>query len=540
MRARIEDGVVYSPFPAAEIPCCSFYEAAKEALFKDPDKLALTDGAVAVACRELFVRMQRYAAGFQKHGVKPGDRVCVAIGNSVDSFAAMWGCVFTGASVVLASMSYTERELRYRLNDSDSTHILTEPAYADITTKAAAPLKLKAFFATGPVEGFVSTAAFQDLDEAAFREVPIQDPRNCVLCTCYTSGTTGLPKGAVITHYSFLANLATARPCLCWEESDVVLVASSLSHASGFLFVTTGILLGAAVVMAPAGVKFERVRQLVSKYKVTTLSILSGHFGLLVDEMHRTGHRLPGVRRINLCGSAFPQAARKTVQAMFRDLEWIVDMYAMTESMAVLCSTSVHAAAGTDVGFPAACSQIKVVDVVTRQNLGPNHTGEICFRAPTVLKEYYKRPKETAEIFDNEGWCKTGDAGYYDEDGRLFIVQRLKEMIKCIDNQVNPAEIEELILQEHWEQISEVAVVGLPHPMYGQSPAAAVVLRDHSGNKYDPANLAKRIKATIADNLAMHKNLHGGVFYFDSLPKTESGKLSRSAVVQACAGRSAY
>ncbi|KAK8759484.1 hypothetical protein V5799_002885, partial [Amblyomma americanum] len=183
---------------------------------------------------------------------------------------------------------------------------------------------------------------------------------------------------------------------------------------------------------------------------------------------------------------------------MFRDLEWVVDMYAMTESMAVLCSTSVYAAAGTDVGFPAPWSQIKVVDVVTRQNLGPNHTGEICFRAPTVLKEYYKRPKETAEIFDNEGWCKSGDAGYYDEDGHLFIVQRLKEMIKCIDNEVNPTEIQEVILQEHWEQISEVAVVGLPHPKYGQSPAAAVVLRDHSGNKYDPENLAKRIKATIA------------------------------------------
>lgn len=143
MRAKIEDGVVYSPFRAADMPCCSFYAAAKEALHDEPDKLALADGSVSLTRRGLFALMRAYGAGFQKYGVKPGDRMCVHLGNSVRNFGAMWGCVFAGASVVLAKTSLTARELHYQLNDSDSTHILTEDTFAEKSLSAASSLQLK-------------------------------------------------------------------------------------------------------------------------------------------------------------------------------------------------------------------------------------------------------------------------------------------------------------------------------------------------------------------------------------------------------------
>ncbi|KAK8784998.1 hypothetical protein V5799_008636 [Amblyomma americanum] len=107
-------------------------------------------------------------------------------------------------------------------------------------------------------------------------------------------------------------------------------------------------------------------------------------------------------------------------------------------------------------------------------------------------------------------------------------------MIKCMDNQVVPAELEELILKEHSDFISDVVIVGLPSAQHGEAPAAVIVLKDHSGSKCDTENLAKKIKATVADNLAVHKHLYGGVFFFDSLPKTDTGKVTRSALVQAC------
>ncbi|KAK8780237.1 hypothetical protein V5799_018423 [Amblyomma americanum] len=539
MRATIEDNVVHSPYPAVEMPCCSFYDAAKKALLIDPDKLALADGTVEVTRLELFKLMQRYAAGFQKHGLDPGDRVCVHVGTSVEGFAAMWGCVFAGASIVLAKTSLTERELRYQLSDSDCTHVLTEPGFAEKTAKAVASLPIKGLFSMGPAEGFMSTVAFRDLDEALFREVPIQDPREYVLFISYTSGTTGLPKGAVGTHYDFVGNMVIERPCFTWDESDIVLIGSPIAHASGFICTAISVLLGITTVMTSPGTSLQRISELVAKYKVTAVSFLQMHLKMLVAEMHKTGNRLPGVRRVGIAGNVFTEAARRTVEAAFSDLECLANAYAMTESIGVICAPPIEDAPGTDVGFPAPWSKIKVVDRVTRKKLGPNQIGEICFRTPTMMKQYYKRPKETAELFDEDGWCKSGDAGYYDEDGRLYVVQRLKELIKCMDNQVVPAELEDLILQEHSEYISEVVVVGLPHSEYGEAPAAAVVLKDLSGSKCDPAQLAKKIKATITDNLAVHKNLYGGVFVFDSLPKTETGKVSRHALAQVCVGRTA-
>lgn len=123
------------------------------------------------------------------------------------------------------------------------------------------------------------------------------------------------------------------------------------------------------------------------------------------------------------------------------------------------------------------------------------------------------------------------DAGYYDESGRLYIVERLKQMIKCMDCQVVPAELEELILCHYADEIAEVSVVGLPHSDYGEAPAAAIVLSE-VGGRHDLLTLAERIKATVASNLAEHKHLYGGVYFMDSFPKTETAKVNRPALAR--------
>ncbi|KAH9372320.1 hypothetical protein HPB48_001589 [Haemaphysalis longicornis] len=244
----------------------------------------------------------------------------------------------------------------------------------------------------------------------------------------------------------------------------------------------------------------HRVAQLVSKYKATAAVIPSTRLQSLAGEMRHFGIRLSSIRRLGASGSVLSEAAYSVILSAFDGVECLVNAYALTEAMGFLSSPSVHDARGTDVGFPAPWAQIKVVDEQTQQRLGANQTGEICFRTPSMMKEYYKKPKETAEIFDEDGWCKSGDAGFYDGDGRLHIVQRLKEMIKCMDNQVVPAELEDLLLTEHSEEISEVAVVGLPQPHYGEAPAALAVPQGYdSGRDYGSlADLAERMKATIA------------------------------------------
>lgn len=535
MKARIQDGIVYSPYPSADVPRCSFFEAAEKALLLKPDKTALVDESQSLTRREFLMRLRQYCAGFQKHGVRPGDRVCVHVGNSVESFVAMWGCVAAGASVVLAKPSLTERELRYQITDSDSTHILVELELAEKAARAVDGLSLKTLFATGPFEGFVSTLTFPTSVEHDFEVPTIQNPCECVLAVAYTSGTTGLPKGVELTHYSFMANLITGRWTFPWDESDVVLLPTPITHGSGLTLVTISVLLGSTCVIATPKCNLQEVSEAVEKHKVTAAFLLPWHLQFLVGEMQRTGRRLKGLRRVGTGGSPLSRTQYEVAKEAFGGtLECLANVYGMTEAMGVVCSPSMEGAVGNDIGFPAPLSQIKIVDRATGEKLGPNRTGEICFRAPMVMKGYYKRPKETAEFFDEEGWCQSGDAGYYEEDGRIHFVQRFKEMIKCMDNQVVPAELEELLLHAHSSVILDVCVFGMPNPDYVEAPTAAVVLRDKGCTK-DLAKLASELKLTIAGNCSTHKHLYGGVYFLDSLPKTESGKTNRAAVRDNCA-----
>ncbi|XP_072144095.1 long-chain-fatty-acid--CoA ligase-like [Dermacentor andersoni] len=143
MKARIEDGVVYSPFPDVELPYCSFYEAVERALLVDSDKPILADDSVTLTKKELLSRLRRYAAGFQRHGIRTGARVCVHVGNNIDSIIAMWGCVAAGASIVLAKPSLTQRELLFQITDSDSTHLLVDPDLSEKALNTVSALEIK-------------------------------------------------------------------------------------------------------------------------------------------------------------------------------------------------------------------------------------------------------------------------------------------------------------------------------------------------------------------------------------------------------------
>lgn len=505
----------------------------------DPDKPILADDSITLTKRELLARLQRYAAGFQRYGIGPGARVCIHIGNNVESIVAMWSCVVAGASIVLAKPSLTENELLYQATDSDSTHLLVDPDLSEKAKNVASALGIKGFVTAGEDRGdFVSTSAFMNIAETEFQETTIEDVRECVLCILYTSGTTGMPKGAELTHYALLANIGMSRRTFPHDDSDVVLLPTPITHGSGLLYITISVLLGTKTVVMTPNSSLEQVISAVSKHKATAAVFLPWHLQYLVGEMQCTNQRIKGLRCVSTGGSTLTKPQYDAAREAFGcELECLANVYGMTESLCLLCSPSLKAAVGNDIGFPAPMTQIKIVDHLTERRLGPNLTGEIRYRAPTVMKSYYKRPRETKEFFDSEGWCKSGDAGYYDEEGRIHFVQRFKEMIKCMDNQVVPASLEEILLKAHYHEVLDVCVVGIPNPKFGEAPAAVVVPRNKNQAL---SNLAKRIKSTIVENCAAHKHLYGGVFFADFLPKTESGKTNRTAVLQECGQLTAY
>lgn len=532
MKVRIEDDIVYSPYPDVDVPIRSFYDLAQEKLSENPDRTALVDDELCLTRAALLVRMKRYAVGFRRHGVQAGDRVCVHLNNNVENYAAMYGCILAGAGIVMAKTSLTERELQYQAEDSDCTHILTDVEYAPKVVRAVASLKMKGLFSMGSTAGFISAANFSGLDENDFQEVPVPNTRSTVMAVCYTSGSTGLPKGAEITHYNFVACFYTSRHQLPWGEDDMYLAINSITHVTGLVFIMISVLDGTACAVTSAKLTPVEIMDAVDKYKATAAMTFPAQLQALTREMRRTCRRLPSMRTLVVAGSVLSGALADSVRSCFGGIKLLVNLYGMTESCGIItCQPSTETEKGVDVGVPATGVKIKVVDFKTHERLGPNQMGEICFHNSSRVTSYYKRPKESAELFDEEGWLRTGDGGYYDEDGRLYVADRLKQMIKCMGNQVVPAELEVLLMQEHSDVIAEVSVIGMPHAEYGEAAAAAVVLTEE-GREQDLEDLAKRIKATVANNLAVQKHLYGGVFFLDSFPKTETSKVNRPALAR--------
>ncbi|XP_065306629.1 uncharacterized protein [Dermacentor albipictus] len=531
MKARIEDRVIYSPYPRIDIPVCSFYALAKEKLLINPNKIALVGDDMSLTRAEVLASMQRYAIGFWHNGMLPGDHVSICLNNSVESLIAMYGCIVAGATIFLARASLTEHELRYEVEDGDCTHILTDELNAEKFRKAVAGLKLKGRFSVGQAAGFVNTSEFLKIDGKEFREFPIADPKDTLLAVIYTSGTTGLRKGVEMTHYGYVATFYQSRIHLPWGELDIFLALHPVTHLASMQCGMMAVLDGATCAVVPANMTPLGVMDAVDKHKATAAQLFPGILRALVREMTTTGRTLPSMRGIAVGGSSFSTLLVEECRNAFSSLEALVQAYGMTEACGLITSRPKreYFSIDADVGFPTPNVALKVVDVLTGEKLGLHQTGEVCYRTESMMRGYYKRPKETADTIDKDGWSKSGDAGYYDEDGRLYIVERLKQMIKCLDCTVIPTELEELLLRQYASDIAEVSVVGLPHPEYGEAPAAAVVLTDE-GHMKDSELLAEKIKATIAGSYALHKHLHGGVFFVDSLPKTDTGKVTRATL----------
>ncbi|CAN7988831.1 unnamed protein product [Ixodes hexagonus] len=531
MKARIEDGIVYSPFPACDIPKCSFYRIARESLETLPNKLMLVNHSRALTRAECLIQMQRYAAGFQAHGVRPGDHVCVHLGNSIENYLAMYGCVFAGATIVLAKTSLTERELHYQVRDADVVYILTDQKFVQKVMNVHAMAPFKGLFVMGKAAGFVSVSTFSQMKESEFREVPVGDPEHTVMALAYTSGTTGLPKAVEITHYCFVASLYTSGRLSTATERDVMLAWNPITHASGLWSVLTA-LAGATCVIAPHDLGMDEYADMIDKHKVTAVSCFPVRLRNLAQYVQSAGVRLNTLRRVGVAGSVLSKQAAELTLSAFGNLRSLRNVYGMTESNGIVCAPPREVVSYADVGYPGIMVEVKatqfIVDTTNGETLGPDTPGQLCYRSPTASRGYYKRPLETTEFRDSEGWCRSGDLAYYDADGRIHFLERIGEMTKCLDNQVVPAELEEQLLVNH-DGIAEVAVVGLPHPVYGEAPTAFVVPKKGLGS-VGPA-METEIKDIIAGTCAVHKQLYGGVFFVEALPRTETGKVRRKVLV---------
>ncbi|KAK8768370.1 hypothetical protein V5799_015165 [Amblyomma americanum] len=274
----------------------------------------------------------------------------------------MYGCILAGATIVLAKTSLTEGELCYQAQDSDSTHILTDQQYTEKVSKAVSNLAMKGLFCMGRSDGFVSASAFSKLDEQEFEEIPINDPRSTVLAVCYTSGSTGLPKGAEVTHYNYVCCFYTTRLHVPWGENDVKLAMSPITHMSGMLYTMTAMLDGVTCVVTRIMMSPLEIMDAVDKYKVTAALLFPSQLQGLLLEMQRSCRGLPSLRGIAVGGSILPTSVAEAARKAFVGIQNLLNMYGMTESCGIITGQPKTGKphTGTDVGVPGTMVEVKV------------------------------------------------------------------------------------------------------------------------------------------------------------------------------------
>ncbi|KAJ1280401.1 hypothetical protein BS78_04G229800 [Paspalum vaginatum] len=475
---------------------------------------------------------RKAAASLHGLGVAQGDRVMVLLQNSVEFVLTFFGASFLGAVTTAANPFCTPQEIHKQFKASGAKVVVTQSAYVDKLRHEAFPrigegLTVATVDDAGdaPEEGCL---AFWDLvasaDESTLPAVSISpdDP----VALPFSSGTTGLPKGVVLTHGGQVSGVAQqvdgANPNLYMGAGDVALCVLPLFH----IFSLNSVLLcalraGAAVMLMP---KFEMGAMLegIQRWRVTVAAVVPPLVLALAKNPALEKYDLSSIR-IVLSGAA--PLGKELIDALRDRLPQAVfgQGYGMTEAGPVL-SMCPEFAKEPSPAKPGSCgtvvrnAELKVVDPDTGLALGRNLPGEICIRGPQIMKGYLNDPEATARTVDVDGWLHTGDIGYVDDDEEVFIVDRVKELIKFKGFQVPPAELEALLLAH--PSIADAAVVPQKDEAAGEVPVAFVVRAADS----DIAEEA--IKEFISKQVVFYKRLHK-VYFTHSIPKSASGKILR-------------
>ncbi|XP_064488862.1 uncharacterized protein LOC135400851 [Ornithodoros turicata] len=527
MRAQVKDGIIYSPYPGFEIRNCSFYQILRECMTKYANKKLAIDGDIEMCGSEILTSAEHYATCLRQHGILPGDFICVHFLTSLKNIVVMLGALSSGATAVLSSPTLTTRELLYQLTDTGAPYIITDRQNAQKVREAMERYPIKKALSVDDVPGFTSLS--DCVADATFKEHEVADPSDEVLAILYSSGSTGLPKGINITHRNFYCSLHMFKNLNLLTEDDVHMAWSPLTHASGFVYTLISLLLGARTIIEEPSTPVHNIVKSANLHKVTFWLGFPVKLQVLMNEMEKQGLRLNPVKKLLIGGTSVPDALGHRLVKVFRPTT-LVNVYGQSEVIGPLTSPPVGEITYGNVGVPTANVQVKIIDPETVMTLGCGESGEICARTPAMMKGYFRRPEATEAAITPDGWIRTGDAGYYDEAGRLHIVDRLKEMIKCLDMQCAPAELEGILLSH--EAIGEACVVGVPHSDYGEAPTAFVVLK--RAHKREEKSIGQQLQDLVAKQTAVYKRLYGGVFVLEALPKTGNGKIDRKQVRMAC------
>jgi long-chain acyl-CoA synthetase len=453
----------------------------------------------------------RVAAGLQERGIEPGDRVGMVLPNVLAFPVVFYGALLAGAAVVPMNPLLKAREVEYYLEDSGAKLIVAVESSAGPVTEAAGTAGIQAVT--------VGVAVPEELMAAEPLGAPVPREDSDTAVILYTSGTTGKPKGAELTHASLGSNARTTEDTLLEATpDDVIMGCLPLFHVFGLTCsLNAGVLAGACLTLIP---RFDggKALSVIQRDGVTVFQGVPTMFSAMLHQPDRDGYDVSSLRLCVSGGSAMPVEVLRSFEEAFGCT--ILEGYGLSETSPVASFNHPHAERKPgSIGTPIRGVEMRLVDDAG-SDTAAGEVGEIAIRGENVMKGYWGRPEDTAKAIP-DGWFRTGDLARLDEDGYFFIVDRKKEMIIRGGYNVYPREIEEA-LYEH-PAVAEVACIGIPHPALGEEVAAAVALKP--GQTADVDELREFAKARVA---AYKYPRH--VWLVDALPKGPTGKILRRAV----------
>lgn len=516
-------GIHHSPSSPVNIPDVPFTEYMLEHAGRFGDKPAFIDGVTGETVRydELGPRISAIAAALAAEGVGKGDAVCMFMPNHPLYALGCHATALLGAAVSPANPTYTARELAHQLKDSRSKLVVTVPGLKAVVEEAAAAAGVSKIHVVG--EAGCALEATVDDATAPPKTVDI-DVDSHLASLPYSSGTTGLPKGVMLTHKNLVANIAminegTNGMSLGYEEHDVVLGLLPAFHIYGKVVINQAPLRhGSTVVTLP---RFEPDLFLATlqDYKVTFAPLVPPLVLFMAKHPMVAGYDLSSIDTV-FSGAAPLDAELEAAAAQRLPKAIIRQGYGMTELSPVSHFVPSTGAKTGSIGFTVASTESRIVDPETMEPVKQGERGELQVRGPQVMAGYLNNEKATKETILPDGYLRTGDLAYADEEGYIFVVDRLKELIKSKGFQVAPAELEALLLTH--KDVADVCVVPVADDRSGQLPKAFVVLA--KGAKATGEDLSAWMKPQVAP----HKLVEPQHFSFISeIPKSASGKILR-------------